>query len=191
MTPVHLAQITSIEGIASDVRQSRITTVVSDGRALQSSSLYECLFRLSGKPVVLRVDGPIFIEDGETIIVIGMYNQDGVFGAAAYHNRSSGASGRSGYASDQQQAILLAGLGVVFVGFVVFMALLMDPRDYGGWSDRLFALCVVLTGLGIALWGMMMFRRYRSKARAIEERLNLASCPPAYDNPRIIQRGYL
>lgn len=176
MSPVHLAQLISIEGIASDIRSSHITTVVSDGRTLTSSSFYECLFRLSGKPIVLRVDSPIFIADGETITVIGMYNQDGVFGAAAYRNRSSGASGRSGYASDQQQAILLAGVGVVMVGFVVFMALIMNPRDYGELSVRLFALCAVLTGLGIVLWGVMRFRRYRSKARAIEERLNSASC---------------
>src|SRR5262245_12071584 len=133
-----LAQLTSIEGIAADVRQSR-TTVVSIGRSWNSSyTVYECLFRLSGTPVALHVDDPIFIEEGETVTVIGTYNQNGVFGASAYRNRSSGASGNSGFASDQQNAILLAGTGVVCVGFVVFLALIMDPRDYGRWSDLLF-----------------------------------------------------
>jgi len=170
-----IEELKGIEGIASDVRQARITTVVSDGRTLSSSSSYECLFRLSGKPVALRVDGPIFIEDGEPITVIGMNNQDGVFGAFAYRNRSSGASSKSGFASDQQQAILLVVLGGVFVGFVAFMALIMNPRDYGLWSVQLFAFCTVLTGLGIMLWGVIRFMQYRNMARAIERLLNKVS----------------
>jgi len=59
------AQLTSIEGIASDVRHARITLVSPD---VPWGASYECLFRVSGRPVALRVDGPIFIEDGETIV---------------------------------------------------------------------------------------------------------------------------
>ena len=35
-----IEELRAIEGIASDVRQARITTVVSDGRTLSSLSLY-------------------------------------------------------------------------------------------------------------------------------------------------------
>ena len=63
---------------------------------------YECSFRLSGTPVALRVSGPIFIEDGETVRVVGRDNWNGVFDASAYYNRSSGASGNSDHALAQR-----------------------------------------------------------------------------------------
>jgi hypothetical protein len=45
--------------------------------------------------VELRVSGPIFIDDGGTVRVVGRHNWNGVFEALAYHNQSSGASGIS------------------------------------------------------------------------------------------------
>jgi hypothetical protein len=82
MRAAMIEKFETIEGIASDVRQVR-------------TSIYECLFRISGAPVALRVNSPIFIEDGERVRVVGQRNSNGVFDAVAYYSQSSGVSGRA------------------------------------------------------------------------------------------------
>jgi hypothetical protein len=162
-----LAQLTSIEGMASDVRQARITVVSRDVPWRDS---YECLLRISDRPVVLRVDGPIFIKDAETIVVIGTYNRDGVFEASAYYNRSSGVSGRSGRGLDKWRGIMLAGVGVGLASFYVLMRHLSGP-DNDLVGPLLFSFNFILLGV-VVVWGLVMFVQGRIRNRTIERLLN-------------------
>jgi len=164
-----LAQLTRIEGIASDVRQSRITVLSSDA---PWTNTYECLFRISGKPVDLRVDGPIFIEDGETVTVIGVRNQNGVFEASAYYNRSSGVSGRSGLGWSRWRGMMIAAVGVIYVFFFVVAHLATSSGSSPDVVENLlFLLNVALGGL-IIVWGLLMFMQRQIRNRTIERLLN-------------------
>jgi hypothetical protein len=163
-----LAQLTIIKGEASDVRQSR-TTIMSNGGAW--GTWYECLFRVSGKPVALWVNGPIFIEDGETVTVIGMYNQDGVFAASAYYNQSSGVSGRAESGS-QWEGIMLAGVGGIMLCGLVFLQLtVVSGHDRDLVINLLSLFLLVLAGL-VIYWGVMGFVRFRMIRRAFERLFN-------------------
>jgi len=172
-----LAQVTSIEGKASDVRQAR-ATIVSNGGFGEDwgnprSAPYECLFRLSGKPVALRVSGPIFIEDGETVRVVGRHNSNGVFEALAYYNRSSGVSGTSDEASVRRLFAIgfavICGLGVMMFSAAPLMSRFV--RDDHVLADSILGVCAVF-GLPLVLIGWVMFARYRSGVRTIERLLN-------------------
>src|SRR5262249_32547168 len=67
----------AIEGIASDVRHARTAIISHGGFGAAWGNSYECLFRLSGTPVELRLSGPIFIENGEAVRVVGRHNWNG------------------------------------------------------------------------------------------------------------------
>jgi hypothetical protein len=160
-----IEEFKSIEGIASDVRQAH-TTVTVNGRIEGNS--YECLFRVSGAPVALRVSNPIFIEDGETVRVVGIHNGNGVFDAVAYYNRSSRASGMSASVwSRQDHAMIYAISGALFAFLVVTFAVWANFKGIG----------VVLfgsLGLVLALYSLRLFARYRSERREIERLLREA-----------------
>lgn len=161
--------LTSIEGIAKDVRQAR-TRIFSYGRAWDAS--YECLFRLSGTPVALRVSGPVFIDDGETVRVVGNHNLHGVFDAVAYHNRSSGVSGNSDYAYFRKHI----GIATAFFGGAVALgpALIKRLITLNGLPIQVGPLPLVslLIGLSIVLVGLLIFVRSRGIIRTIEGLLN-------------------
>jgi hypothetical protein len=165
-----LAQLKSIEGIASDVRQTR-ATIISINGAWGNSHLYECFFRLSGAPVALRVTDPIFIEDGETVRVVGIHNGNGVFDAVAYHNRTSGASGNYGHGTIEK----FFALGIAVVGGI--MAFLIVPftnlffRVDIHFGDPL-SLMIAFTGLLLLIWGGIRFLQRRSEIRTIKILLN-------------------
>jgi len=163
----------AIEGIASDVRQARSAIISNSGFIVAWGNSYECLFRLSGTPIALRVSGPIFIEDGETVRVVGRHNWNGVFDALAYYNRSSGASGNSDGALAQRLfdklIATICGLGIMVCLAAPFMSLFIR----GGHlvTDLLF-IVFALFGLPIVLVGWRMFVRYRSETRTIASLLN-------------------
>jgi len=158
-----LAQIEkfeAIEGKASGVRQARATW----------GSSYECLFQVSGTPVALRVNSPVFIEDGETVKVVGRRNLNGVFDALAYYNRSSGASGNSDKALAQtlydKLMATICGLGIALAVVGLFISSLFIH----GISDLLFVVCA-FSGL-LLIVGLTMFIRYRNEIRTIAKLLN-------------------
>lgn len=157
----------AIEGKASDVRQSR-TTIISSGGVCDHT--YECLFRLSDTPVALRVSSPIFIEDGETVKVVGMHNWYGVFDALAYHNFSTGASGNSDRALaqtlyDQLVAIIcILGMTLAIVGLFTSSFFIHKV------ADLLFVVCAFF-GLLLAI-GLAIFLRYRSEVHTIARLLD-------------------
>jgi len=162
-----VAQLTSIEGKASDVRQAR-TTIMSSGGAWGAS--YECLFRLSDMPVALRVSGPIFIEEGETVKVFGIQNLHGVFDAVAYCNQSSGVSGHSDqlFASTFWAEMLFL-LGVITLVAALVAALieaLFFPEAFS-YTKPLF-ISFVLIGLPLVFIGWKMYLRSRSHLQRIE-----------------------
>src|SRR5215831_9087196 len=99
MRAAMIEKFKAIEGVASDVRQARSAIISNSGFIVAWGASYECLFRLSDTPVALRVSDPIFIENGDTVKVVGRHNWNGVFDAVAYHNRSSRTSGNSGETS--------------------------------------------------------------------------------------------
>jgi hypothetical protein len=158
-----LAQIEkfeAIEGKASGVRQARTTW----------GNLYESLFHVSGTPVALRVNSPVFIEDGETVKVVGRYNLSGVFDALAYYNRSSGASGNSDQALAQtlydKLMYTICGLGMT----LAVVGLITGSLFIRGITDLLFVVCA-FSGLLLVI-GLTMFVRYRSEIRTIAKLLN-------------------
>src|SRR5262245_7409047 len=108
----------AIEGTVSDVRLARATIISNGGPRVIS---YECLFRISGTPVALRVTDPVFIEDGESVRVVGRHNEKGVFDAVAYHNRASKVSGNYGAGTVEK----LVALGIAITGGI--MAFLAAP----------------------------------------------------------------
>lgn len=153
----------AIEGIASDVRQARTTIISTGGFREDRADSYECLFRLSGTPVALQVNSAIFIEDGETVRVVGAFNRNGAFEASAYYNRSSGVSGVSKMA--WRQTLALALVAIVFLGLFFFMELLVG--DLGPWFRVVQAIIV----LAFALVGWIIFAQW-SEIRTIERLLN-------------------
>lgn len=169
-----LAQLTSIEGKASNVRQSHAT--VAWGNSCRNS--YECLFRLSDTPVALRVNSPIFIEDGETVRLVGSRNLDGVFDAVAYHNQSSGGSGMAAWTwPEQKQAIFAVVSGGLLVFFVVFFAVFSRTQNMRVDTDTVLYAYIGIglpggMGLVLVLWGVRTFVRYRNEIRTIEKLLN-------------------
>ena len=158
-----MAQIEKLEAIggkASDIRQTRTTW----------GNSYECLFHLSGMPVALRVNSPIFIEDGESVKVVGKHNWNGVFDGLAYYNRSSGASGNSDQALAQtlhdklMATICVLGIALAVIGGIT------SSLFIHGITDLLLVVCVFF-GLLLVI-GLMMFVRYRSEIRTIAKLLN-------------------
>jgi hypothetical protein len=179
----------AIEGIASDVRQARTAIISNSGFIVAWGNSYECLCRLSGTPVALRVSGPIFIEAGETVRVVGRQNWNGVFEAVAYHNQSSGASGNSDQALAQRlfdkftTTICVLGMTLLVVGGIT------SSLFIHGISDLLFVVCAFF-GLLLVI-GLRMFVRHRSETRTIASLLNdshafqpFSPKPPAQNNPR-------
>jgi len=158
-----VAQLTSIEGEALDIRQTR-TTIMSNGGAWGAS--YECLFRISGMPVALRVSSPIFIEEGETVKVVGIQNLHGVFDAVAYCNHSSGVSGHSGqlFASTFWAEVLFL-FGVIML-VAALVAALFFPEDFS-YTKPLF-MSFALIGLPLVFIGWKMYLRSRSHLQRIE-----------------------
>ena len=150
----------AIEGKASGVRQARATW----------GNSYECLLQVSGTPVALRVNSPVFIEDGETVKVVGRRNLNGVFDALAYYNRSSGASGNSDKALAQtlydKLMATICGLGIALAVVGLFISSLFIH----GISDLLFVVCA-FSGL-LLIVGLTMFIRYRNEIRTIAKLLN-------------------
>ncbi len=162
---MRIEQFKAIEGTASDVPQAR-TTISYDGH------LYECLlFRLSGTPVALRVNGPIFIKNGETVRIVGRHNRNGVFEAVAYYNKSSRVSGNS----DRLLVQRLSAIGIAIIGGIMlfFAAPFMSLVVRGAllFTDPLFVIFALL-GLPLVLLGYVMFVRSRSEIRKIERLLN-------------------
>jgi len=165
-----LAQLKSIEGIASDVRQTRATIISSDG-VWGNLHLYECFFRLSGTPVALRVTDPIFIEDGETVRVVGIHNGNGVFDAVAYHNRTFGASGYYGQGTVEKFfALGVAVVGGIMVFLIVPFTNLFFRVDIH-FGDPL-SLGIAFTGLLLLIFGGKKFLQRRSEIRTIKILLN-------------------
>jgi hypothetical protein len=172
---MRIEQFKAIEGTASDVRQTRRATIISNGgigRAWDKSwdASYECLFRLSEAPVTLRVGCPIFIEDGETVRVVGSHNGNGVFDAVAYYNRSSGASGMPEWVWSRQDHYMIQAVeGALLVFFVVFFVVMT------GALEALFVNIGVglFGGIGLVLmlYSLRRFVRSRSEIRAIERLL--------------------
>ena len=162
-----VAQLTSIEGEASDVRQTR-TTIISNGGAWGAS--YECLFRISGMPVALRVSSPIFIEEGETVKVVGIQNLHGVFDAVAYCNQSSGVSGHSDqlFASTfwAEVLFLIGAITLVAALVATLVATLFFPEDFS-YTKPLF-ISSVLIGLPLVFIGWKMYLGSRSHLQRIE-----------------------
>jgi hypothetical protein len=176
-----LGQLASIEGKASDVRVTR-APIVLNGRygALWDNlwgSSYECVFRLSNAPVALRVSGPVFIKDGETVRVVGWCNLNGVFDAVAYYNRTSGVSGKSEWVwSRHHRAMFNAVAGLLLVFFVVFFVVLsgvLDIRSDPGDAPIVRIGVGLFGGLGLALmlYGLTLFVRYRREIYMIERLL--------------------
>jgi hypothetical protein len=177
-----LAQIEkfeAIEGKASGVRQARATW----------GNSYECLLQVSGTPVALRVNSPVFIEDGETVKVVGRHNLNGVFDALAYYNRTSGASGNSEQALAQtlydklMYTICGVGMALAVVGLITSSLFIHRVTD-------LLFVVFAFFGLLLAI-GLRMFVRYRSEIRTIASLLNdshafqpFSPKPPAQNNPR-------
>src|SRR5262245_51830903 len=113
-----MGYLKAVKGTASDVRQAR-TTIISNGWRDNS---YECLFRLSGEPVALWISSPIYIEDGETVIVIGAFNRNGIFEALAYHNLSTRVSGKSEFTRYEKYAGgVMVFIGMLVLGIQVFL----------------------------------------------------------------------
>ena len=153
---------------------------------------YECSFRLSDTPVALRVSGPIFIEPGETVRVVGRQNWNGVFEAVAYYNQSSGASGNSDQALAQRlfdkwiATICGLGLMLAIVGPITSSLFIRGGHLV---ADLLFVVCAFF-GLLMVI-GLRMFVRHRSETRTIASLLNDSHVfhpfnpkPPAQNNPR-------
>lgn len=163
-----VGDLKAIEGIASDVRQAQIIRISSDNSAADWADSYECLFRLSGTPVELRVSSAIFIENGETVRVVGRHNRDGVFEASAYYNRSSGVSGKSEWARYLQ--FIGIGMAIFGVGEIAYFRLLFGERFFRDVGVP-FGVFVII-GLSLALAGLITFMRAQGKIREISKLLN-------------------
>jgi hypothetical protein len=163
-----VGDLKAIEGIASDVRQASIIRISSDNSAADWADSYECLFRLSGAPVALRVKNAIFIENGETVRVVGRHNRDGVFEASAYYNRSTGVSGKSGWARYLQ--VTGIGMAIVGVGEIPYFRFLFGEQFFRDVGVP-FGVFVVI-GLALALAGLIMFMRSWGRIREISRLLN-------------------
>jgi hypothetical protein len=113
---------------------------------------------------------PVFIENGETVKVVGMRNLNGVFDALAYYNQSSGASGNSDVALAQtlydKLMRTICGLGIAMAVFGLFAGSLFIHTI----SDLLFVVCA-FSGLLLVV-GLTMFIRYRNETRTITKLLN-------------------
>jgi hypothetical protein len=148
-----MGYLKAVKGTASDVRQARITIISNGWR----DDTYECFFRLSGEPVALSVSGPIYIEEGETVIVIGAFNRNGIFEASAYHNLSAGVSGKSGQDGfNKLQGGLLALFGMLVLGMQFFL------------SDFIPVGVTAIVALAFVLCGLIVFVRSRSLDRTID-----------------------
>jgi len=161
-----------IEGTASDTRLTK-TNQFSAYKYYQyyldSTVIYECLFRLSGKPVLLRLNDPIFIKDGETIRVIGEYNGDGVFEAVAYYNRSAGVTGKEKkYQLSITFAILITILYALLMLFLMrlFEILGSESKDY------FFMLLIMLIGLLPILGFWIYLIKDRKKKQAMSSEID-------------------
>lgn len=155
---MRIKEFKAIQGTASDVPQVRLYN-----RYL--------LFRLSGAPVELRVSGPIIIDNGDAVRIVGRHNWNGVFEAMAYNNRSSGVCGNS----DELLVQKLTGVGIAIIGGMLvffaapFMSLIVHEALL--FTDPVFQM-FALFGLLIALVGYVMFVRSRTKIRALERLMN-------------------
>jgi hypothetical protein len=152
-----IEQFESIEGIASDVRQIRIQN------SLYENQTYECLLRLSGQPVQIRVNSSIFIEDGESIRVIGAFDGDGVFIAIVYHNLTAGVFGKSTSPDDLKQATArakFAGAFFILIGGILYL-----------FTHFILWLLPCILGLAFILVGWLFFVRAGKRIQAIEKLL--------------------
>jgi hypothetical protein len=164
---MRIEQLKSIDGIASDIRQARATIISSSGYEASWGTSYECLFRLSGTPVVLRLSNPIFIENGETVRIVGRHNQNGVFEALAYHNRSSGASGITAY----RTVSMLFAMGMTIIGGIAtfFGWGLLNRVDF---IELIIGFVIGLVGPALVLVCWINFFRSRTEIHTIERLLN-------------------
>jgi|SRR5215510_947640 len=162
-----------IEGTASDTRLTKtnqFSAYLYYQYYLGPTVIYECLFRLSGKPVLLRLNDPIFIKDGETIRVIGEYNGDGVFEAVAYYNRSAGVTGKE----EKYRLSMPFVIAITFL-FTISMFLLMALiAEFGEMSAQraFFFVLIMLTGLGTILGFWIYFVKDRKKKRAMSREID-------------------
>jgi hypothetical protein len=154
-------RLKAIEGIVSDAHQTRTTTIVS--KELGYFEKYECSFHLSGTPVVLQVSSPIFIENGETVRLVGIHNQNGMFEALAYYNRNSDVSGSQEWSSRWILA-LAAGWG----GFLVFIGASIGGKDLTHFWDIIPG----LFGSIIVIGSLVCFERSRILMHTVEWLLN-------------------
>jgi hypothetical protein len=183
MRAAMIEKFKAIEGTASDVRQaarSSINVNVGFGMTWGTSwdTSYECLFRISGAPVALRVSSPIFIEDGETVRVVGQRNSNGVFDAVAYYNQSSGASGSAKRTWSQwQHAIFCVMGGGLLALLVTLVAVFSGSLNKRPDPDDVLFINIAMgfvgaMGLALTLYGLTMFLRYRGEIRMIARMLN-------------------
>lgn len=167
MRAAMIEKFETIEGKASDVRQVR-------------TSIYECLFRISGAPVALRVNSPIFIEDGERVRVVGRRNSNGVFDAVAYYSQSSGISGMAKRTwSEWEHAIFSVMGGGLLALFVALVAVFSESLNKRPDPDKALFINIAMgfasaVGLALMLYGLTMFLRYRGEIRTIARLLNNA-----------------
>src|SRR5262245_35771428 len=147
-----------IEGTASDTRLTKDIKFSAYQQYLDSTDVYECLFRLSGKPVLLRLNDPIFIKDGETIRVIGEYNGDGVFEAVAYYNRSAGVTGKEEKYQDNILVGILVGIVITFLYVsVIFLLMVLFDVFSSTSEDYFIRVLIMLIGLVPILGGWIYF----------------------------------
>src|SRR5262245_41079183 len=152
---MRIEKFKAIEGMASNVRQARAAW----------GNSYECLFYLSDTPVALRVNRPVFIENGETVKVVGRRNWNGAFEALAYYTRSSGASGNSDQALGKGEYDKLMATICLFGMTVAVVGLITGSLFIRTLADLLFVVCAFF-GLLLVI-GLRMFLRYRSEIRTI------------------------
>jgi len=163
-----------IEGTASDTRLTKTNQLATYQYNFYPTAIYECLFRLSGKPVLLRLNDPIFIKDGESIRVIGEYNGDGVFEAVAYCNRSAGVTGKK----EIFQLTLYFAITITILYAIIMFLLIALTEVFGetpsqlNSEDYFFSVLIMLIGLGPLLGFWIYFVKDRKKKQAMSREID-------------------
>lgn len=164
----HINEFEMIEGIASQVRLARTSLLVN---GWETDAVYECLFRLSGQPVVLNLRHPVHVEEGERLKLIGTYNSNNVFVATAYKNYTADVSGIIDMSPEEKQYInmlIWEGLLLPAAFLIIFPIFHLSLREYN-W---ILWLC---SGGGIimALIGFLKIKSHNVNFRAIKALIDI------------------
>ena len=140
----------TVQGKAHNIRQH--ARLITQENNLESA--YNTIMTVDGRPVSLNTDDPVFINEGDTVIVAGT-NRGGALRAYAYRNMTNGASGGS-----SRLKYLIAASVATIVALVMFGV--FGPELLSGTSTEDKLLAFVGGTLGTGLVGFVWYLAIQS-----------------------------